>query len=248
MFDIHNHILPGLDDGAKSLGDALELLRLAAESGITHLVCTPHIHPGRYDNCRDTIETAFIRFCQQEAVQAIPVRLAMAAEVRISDEILVLHQQQQLPFIGQWQGYSVLLLELPHDRLPMGLNNFISWLKQQKILALIAHPERNRELMRRPEMAARLVDQGALLQLTAASVTGGFGPKAEALAHWLLDRKLAGFIASDAHHPTRRPLALAEARRVISEQYDQHYAEALCINNPRILTQELFKGDCSAFS
>lgn len=242
MIDIHNHILPGLDDGAKTIEDALSLVQLAVEDSVTHLVCTPHIHPGRYNNTLSVISTAFNDFCRLPEVKSHPIKLAMAAEVRLSDDILLLHRQSQLPYIGEWQGLKVLLLELPHDRLPVGLISLMNWMKQHDIAPLIAHPERNRELMRRPEMAVRLFEQGALFQLTAASITGQFGDKANTLSHWLLQRDLVGFVASDAHHPVNRPSFMTNARNVLSTIYGNSVAEKLCCENPALLTHTLFNG------
>ena len=242
MIDIHNHILPGLDDGARTVEEALTLLQLAIDDGVTHLVCTPHIHPGRYHNTLWDIQGAFDQFTMLPEIKALPIQLAMAAEVRLSDEILLLHKQAQLPYVGQWQNTNVLLLELPHDRLPMGLSSLMSWLKQQEITPLIAHPERNRELMRRPEMASQLFEQGAMFQITAASVTGKFGDKAKTLSHWLLQRELVDFIASDSHHPINRPSSMTAAHTVLSESYGDLLANKLCRDNPALLTHCLFNG------
>ncbi|MCW7551373.1 capsular biosynthesis protein [Endozoicomonas gorgoniicola] len=242
MIDIHNHILPGLDDGAKTIEDALLLLHLAVEDSVTHLVCTPHIHPGRYNNTLSVISKAFGEFCRLPEVKRLPIKLAMAAEVRLSDEILLLHRQNQLPYIGEWRGSKVLLLELPHDRLPMGLISLMNWMKQQGITPLIAHPERNRELMRRPEMAIQLSEQGALFQATAASTTGQFGDNAKTLSHWLLERNLVDFVASDAHHPVNRPSSMMNAYEVLSTTYGHSVAETLCRENPALLTHTLFNG------
>ena len=240
MFDIHNHIIPGIDDGAQSVCDALNMMHKAVESGITHLVCTPHIHPGRFDNNLQIIQQAFDGFCNLPEVKEIPLKLAMSAEVRLSDELLILHRQQQLPFIGQWNEQRVLLLELPHNQIPVGLFPLLFWMKRQNIRPLIAHPERNKALMRKPETMIDLVDQGALLQITAASVTGEFGRSSETTAHWILDRKLVFCLASDAHNPVHRPIRLKEARDVVVKQYGAEYARQLVKVNPELMTLCLF--------
>lgn len=242
MIDIHNHVLPGLDDGARTVEEASTLLQLAVDDGITHLVCTPHIHPGRYHNTLSNIKKSFTQFCLLPEIKALPIQLAMGSEVRLSDEILLLHRNAQLPYIGQWRNTNVILLELPHDQLPMGLASLMSWMKQQTITPLIAHPERNRALMRQPEMAVQLFEQGAMFQVTAASVTGTFGDKAKTLAHWLLQRELVDFVASDAHHPINRPPSMTEAYRDLCEAYSDQVADKLCRENPAQLTHSLFNG------
>lgn len=242
MIDIHNHILPGIDDGAESIDDAVTLLRLAIDDGINHLVCTPHIHPGRYQNSLSNIQEVFTQFCALPEIMELPIQLAVASEIRLSDEILILHRQNQLPYIGQWFNTDVLLLELPHERLPMGVSSLMGWFRQQGVTPLIAHPERNRELMRCPEAAVQLVEQGALFQVTAASLTGRFGEKVQSFTHWLLQRGLVGFVASDAHHAVKRPPSMSKAHRVLSKTYGEQVANELCRDNPALLTHHLFNG------
>ncbi|GAA4652327.1 tyrosine-protein phosphatase [Kistimonas scapharcae] len=240
MIDIHNHIIPGIDDGAAVMADALALLNLAVDDGITHVVCTPHMHAGRYDNDIDTIRPAFDAL-QQAAVEAsLPVSLAMAAEVRISDEFMVQLRRGKVPMLGQWEGSDCVLLEMPHQNLPMGMDNLLAWLQRQNVRAVIAHPERNKELMRHPERSLKLVERGVLFQVTAGSVAGHFGRQAQETARWLLDRELVQFVASDAHHAVRRPPAMGAAATVLDDWYGVETRQLLTEHLPRQLTATLF--------
>ncbi|MGI9277741.1 MAG: tyrosine-protein phosphatase [Endozoicomonas sp.] len=240
MIDIHNHIIPGIDDGATNLDMSLRLLEQAIEQGITHIVCTPHMHPGRFDNDRQSIEPAFMDLKSEVAKRALPVKLAMAAEVRISDELMVQLKMKQVPFLGQWQGRPAVLLEMPHGQVPFGVENLLSWLLRQDIQPIIAHPERNKEIMRSPDRAQELSDRGALFQLTAGSVTGDFGEPARQTSSWLLDSKLVSFVASDAHHPERRAPAMAAAREVLLQSFGEPLTLSLTETNPMSLTRALF--------
>ncbi len=237
MIDIHNHIIPGIDDGAQSIQDSLNLLELAIADGITHLVCTPHMHPGRFENSVDTIAPAFKELLQAAQDKGLPIQLAMAAEVRISDEFMIQLKRNKVPFIGRWNDKDVVLLEMPHDRVPMGIENLLIWLEQQNIQAIIAHPERNKEMMRKPELAQGLAKRGALFQLTAASVAGRFGDKALHTANWLLENELVFCVASDAHNVANRPPAMKVAWEALG---GGDLAEALCVSNPLGLTSSLF--------
>ncbi|MTI12910.1 tyrosine-protein phosphatase [Sansalvadorimonas verongulae] len=237
MIDIHNHIIPGIDDGAQTIEDSLALLQLATDNGITHLVCTPHMHPGRFNNTTDTIKPAFETLQQAAREHNLPIQLAMAAEVRISDEFMIQLKRDKVPFLGRWEDKTVVLLEMPHDRIPMGIENLLSWLDRQNIRALIAHPERNKEMMRKPELAHSLAKRGALFQLTAASVAGGFGQKALQTAQWFLENELAFCVASDAHNVTHRPPAMKAAYEALGAEL----GELLCVTNPLLLTRDLFK-------
>lgn len=175
------------------------------------------MHPGRYDNDVTTIAPAFTLLAGQAREAGIGIELAMAAEVRFSDELMIQLQQQRIPMIGQWQGSDCLLLELPHQNIPMGVGLMLEWLERQKVRVIIAHPERNKELMAYPERIFPMLERGALLQVTAGSVAGFFGARAQVTARWLLDRELVQFVASDAHHDQRRPPAMNAA----AQQLDQ---------------------------
>ncbi len=196
MIDIHNHIIPEIDDGASSTGEALELVELAIEDGISRLICTPHMHPGRFDNNRDTIEPAFEKLKIAVEEKKLPIALAMAAEVRISDEFMMQLKRGKVPLLGQWESNDCILLEMPHQNIPVGIENLLSWLQRQNIRAVIAHPERNKEVMRYPERVQKLAERGALFQLTAGSVAGHFGSQAQETSRRLLDQQLVQFVGN----------------------------------------------------
>lgn len=243
MIDIHNHIIPGIDDGASTMEEALTLLRLAESDGITRLICTPHMHAGRFDNSIDTITPVFNQLVMAAADAGISVALAMAAEVRISDEFMIQLKRQQVPFIGEWQGRSSVLLEMPHQHIPVGMDNLLNWLERQNIQPVIAHPERNKEVMRYPDRLQKMVEHGVLFQVTAGSVAGHFGENAETTARWLLDKEWVQFIASDAHHAVRRPPAMKAAANVLDEWVGVSVREQLTDTQPGVLTASLFRGD-----
>ncbi|WP_419836053.1 tyrosine-protein phosphatase [Endozoicomonas atrinae] len=244
MIDIHNHIIPGIDDGADSLEQALAMLELAQADGIQKLVCTPHMHPGRFENTVGTISPVFIGLQKQAAEVGLTIQLAMAAEVRFSDEMMFQLRRDEIPMIGQWEGFQCLLLEMPHQRIPVGMEQMLDWLYKREVRVVIAHPERNKELMSYPERVLPFVERGALLQLTAGSVAGLFGEKAETTARWFVDRELVQFVASDAHHPVRRPPAMTLAAETLKQWVGSDQCSLLTTGNPDQLTQCLF-GDAS---
>ncbi len=244
MIDIHNHIIPGIDDGASTLEDSIALLRLAVSDGIQRLVCTPHMHPGRYNNDTDTIRPAFDRLVKHINNIDLPIELAMAAEVRISDEFMFQLKKNKVPRLGQWEGSDVVLLEMPHQQIPVGIENLLGWLEKQNVRAVIAHPERNKEVMRYPERALKLAERGALFQLTAGSIAGHFGHSAQTSARWLLDHELVRFVASDAHNIKHRPPAMRAASAVLDEWFDASLRKQLTDNYPHQLTACLFGRVC----
>ncbi|WP_287366101.1 CpsB/CapC family capsule biosynthesis tyrosine phosphatase [Thauera sp.] len=240
MYDVHCHLLPGLDDGAANLDEALALARRAVADGITHAVCTPHIHAGRHDNTAAGIRAACEAFRVALAEQGIALRVAAAAEVRASLECLADLQAGALPFVGQLEGRPVVLLEFPHGELPYGAERITDQILEQGVLPLIAHPERNKTMIRDPRRILPFVRQGCLLQLTAGALTGRFGGACSSLSQAWIDEGRAFVLASDAHNLEHRPPVLSEARALLVERYGVEAADALLVRNAAVLTRALF--------
>ena len=240
MIDLHSHLLPGIDDGAPDLATALQLAKVALADGITHMVCTPHIHPGRYDNTPQTIEQALAELRAGLAEQQLALQVSAAAEVRFGMELMLAVKQQQIPFLGLWQQRPVLLLEFPHGELPFGAERLTQWLLQQGIQPMIAHPERNKGLLRDPSKIKPLVQQGCLFQVTAGAVAGRFGQPAQDLAERFLAEGLVTILASDAHNLENRPPVLSEGLAAASALLGEAEAYKLVQDNPWQLAQSKF--------
>lgn len=240
MIDIHNHLLPGIDDGAADMAAALRMAQLAVNDGITHLVCTPHIQPRVYDNNAETISGALEAFRMALADAGIELAVAAAAEVRFGLELMKGVVDDSIPWLGEWQGRRVLLLEFPHNEVPFGAEKLTQWMLDRDVLPMIAHPERNRGLLKDPDQLKPFLVQGCLVQLTAASLTGYFGRDSEQLAHQLLDEGHVTVIASDAHNEAYRPPALAAGAAAAEEVVGEQLAQALVRDNPWQLVQGHF--------
>jgi protein-tyrosine phosphatase len=241
MIDLHNHLLPGIDDGAPDLEVALALARIAVADGITHMVCTPHIHPGRYENTPATIQAAQQKFVAALQVESISLQVATAAEVRFGAELMQGIGEGTIPFLGEWQGRKVLLLEFPHGEVPFGAERMIAWLLQRNIQPMLAHPERNKGIMRDPSKLKPFIEQGCLLQVTASSVAGGFGLAAQAIASDLLSEGLVSILATDAHNIDYRPPILSQGMQEAARLVGEAKAEALVLQTPWQISQGHFQ-------
>jgi protein-tyrosine phosphatase len=175
MIDLHCHLLPGIDDGAKSLDEALAMARASVDNGIHHAIMTPHLHLGRYENTRTIVEAYLASFRKALRDAEIPLEIDVAAEVRVAPEILTLLKQGEVPFLGEMDGYRILLLELPHTHIPPGAEKLVDLLLRQRIRPLIAHPERNRDVIRKLDKIEPFIERGCPLQITASSLVGIFG-------------------------------------------------------------------------
>jgi protein-tyrosine phosphatase len=240
LIDIHNHIVPAVDDGPETFSAASELLDLALSHGISHVVATPHIQSGRYDNQPQNLLPAFKQFQTQLEANGQKLSLALACEARIDDSLIERVCNQQVLYLGHWQDKLALLLEFPTNRYPHGALKLISWLIKKGIQPIIAHPERHRFFTDEPIRLNQYLKQGCLLQITAASLLGDFGTDASQFADKLLKEDKVTFIASDAHNMAYRPFRLVQAQYALEERYSASSCRKWFYENPRILTESLF--------
>lgn len=225
MIDLHAHLLPGLDDGARSLAEAVELCRLAAEEGCSDLVATPH---RRRDEWADRSPAALVdALAELAAAVGERPRLHLGAENRVDSDLLAEVASGRAGAVLPLAGSRYLLLELE----PAGCGPdpvvLVAALVGRGWFPVIAHPEVTPCLVRDPGAAGRLVAAGASLQLTAASLTGDFGPGPRQRALELVEAGLAHFVASDAHRPGWRPTGLARARTELERRFGAARADQL---------------------
>ncbi len=232
MIDLHCHFLPGVDDGPETMAEALDLARLAVQDGITRSVLTSHVHPYRYPNQRNNLEGAVAEFAVELAQAGIPLEVRMGGEARLCPELIDLVADNQVPFLGEVGGFKILLLEFPHQLIPVGSIRFITSLLRMKIRPLIAHPERNKTIMTNVDKVREFTDAGCWLQLTAGSLAGRFGEQAEAAAFDLIDAGHTCLAATDAHNLTSRPPRLGEARDALTARYGAAMADIITLERP----------------
>lgn len=234
MLDLHVHVLPGIDDGPRNLDDALKLARALVADGIEHVVATPHIYPGVFDNTPHRIAEAFERLQTAVTAEGLALTMTWAAEVRICPEIIEWLEHRRLPLLdGSLVGPSTALIELPDGQIPVGTDRLAGLMLERGITPLIAHPERNKAVMEQPSRLEALRRMGCRFQLTAGSVIGEFGSKAHATARHLLDADWADVVASDAHNLSGRKPRMSAARQWLQEHYDAALAERLMVLTPQ---------------
>lgn len=231
MFDVHCHLLPGLDDGPRSVEDSIALANALIADGITHVVATPHVFPGRYNNTADAICEATDVLARLFRVRSIPLKLGWAGEVRMCVESLSLLKRGEVPVFEGNNGRFVLI-EMPDGGIPIGAAEFLMEFIVLGITPVIAHPERNRSVLHRPECMRPFVNMGCRLQLTAGSVLGMFGRRAQMAALRLLDDDQVFVIASDAHNLGSRRPVMAQASRALTRRYGENRVQQLMVNAP----------------
>jgi protein-tyrosine phosphatase len=232
VIDIHCHLLPGIDDGPPGVEAALALAKALADDGITQVVTTPHVFPGRFENWRSSIAEEHARFAELLKATGIELELLWAGEVRLTPEVLELLAKDELPFLGQSGGFRTLLLEMPDGQVPLGAQIFVQRLLSARVKPVIVHPERNRGVMEKPERLRPFIEDGCYVQVTAGSLVGQFGARAQAVATDLLDRGWVHAVASDAHNTTGRRPRMRDAAQWLTEHHGAHVARQLTVLGP----------------
>jgi len=231
MIDIHSHVVWGIDDGASSVEDSLAMLRAAAEDGITDIVATPHCNaeyrfqPGLL---HDRIEELAARSEGKPVIHS-------GCEFQVtSDNIGPL---LDAPFTYSINAGPYLLLEFSNFQIGKHTESILRQLRNEGIVPIVAHPERNPLILRDLERLESWIELGCLAQVTALSIAGGFGGPPRAAALRLLDRGLVHVVASDAHDPQYRPPGLSAACDMVRARLGEEAADLLFMDNPQGIIQ-----------
>jgi protein-tyrosine phosphatase len=229
MIDIHHHLLWGLDDGAKNVDTSLEMARIAAADGISHIVCSPHAN-GQYAYESHIIAEKISELQRLLDSEKIALKLGKGCDFHMSYENI---QEAKLdPSRFSINGHGYLLVEIPDYGLPRGLTDIFYQLQLAGLTPILTHPERNPTLQNDQPRIVDWLRGGVLIQVTAGSVMGRMGKQAEKMAHELLANRWVHFLATDAHNTTSRPPKMREAFEVVAKKYGPDYARLLCVSNP----------------
>jgi protein-tyrosine phosphatase len=227
VVDIHCHILPEVDDGPKSWEAAVTMCRLAVEDGIDHIVATPHANDFYF----------YDRAYLSELVEDLQARVGPRPTLSLGCDFH-LSQPNMQNAIRQPAKYAIgetryLLVEFSNSKISREVDDWFCRMHELGMRSIITHPERNPLLQKRPGKILDWLELGAMVQLTASSLTGHWGKPAQLASARLLRERAVSFLATDAHDPIRRPPILSEAKRLVAEEFGCRLAEALVETNPR---------------
>jgi protein-tyrosine phosphatase len=228
MVDIHSHIVFGVDDGARTIEDSMAMLELAAASGTTDIVATPH------SDLRYQFDAALVaeRIAEMQARIGDRIRIHRGCDFHLFFDNIENCRTDRSRFTIN--GYRYLMVEFAEAQIPKMTADIFSDMIQNEITPVITHPERNALLMARVSDLVAWVRAGCLIQVTAQSFTGRFGKSAEEGCRRLMRQNLVHFVASDAHDTEWRPPDMREPYRVVSAKYGAQVAERLFTIHPRM--------------
>lgn len=216
MIDIHCHILPGVDDGAKNLADSIEMAKKAVEQGIKTIVATPHHLNNQYENPKQLILPKVEQLNQALQEEKIDLKILPGQEVRIHGDLLEGFTRGE---IQQVNGTKYILVEFSSSQVPHYTERLFYDLQMNGLIPIIVHPERNQQIIEQPDILYELVKKGALSQVTATSVAGDLGKKLKQFSLQLIEANLTHFIASDAHNVRSRTFKMREAFDLVEEKF-----------------------------
>lgn len=232
MIDIHHHCLPGVDDGPRTLAESVDLCRMAADEGIETIVATPHVLRGRWKNT-SRAQLGSILDELQTKLGATP-RLVLGSEYFFAHDMdEMLRTETIIPLaLGRY-----ILVEFSSHTVPPLVRDPLYRVQLNGWTPVIAHPERNIVFQSKPEFLASLIRIGVKTQVTTGSVTGEFGPDAQATALDWLKRGWVHVMATDAHNATKRPPRFRAARERVTDLVGNQIAQALFVDNPKSIVE-----------
>lgn len=231
MIDIHCHILPSLDDGAEDLETSLEMCKMAANDGIEATVCSAHAND-QYEFDPHTV---------QRKIEEVTARSGGAPRLYPGCDFHLSYQNIQSA-LADPRRYTInhgryLLVEFADFSIPPNIDEVFFQLRSRGMIPIVTHPERNPWLLAQRAHLIEWVESGALIQVTAGSLTGRFGRSAGQLCEWLLERRMLHFVASDAHNTTNRPPLLKPAYERIERDCGKDVAEIVFEEFPRAVLE-----------
>lgn len=232
MIDFHTHILPNIDDGSRSIDETFNLIKEAKEVGFEGIVLTSHYIENYYETDVPERDVWVKAISENLQAKGIETNLYLANEIYISDNMMRLLEEGKASTIN---NSCYVLFELPLNAEPLNLYDVIYSLQENKLIPILAHPERYSYVQKEPELVYDLIEKGCLMQSNYGSIIGQYGVKAEFIERKFLENNMIHFLGSDVHRQNsiypKIPFALEKIREIVGEQK----LEELTTINPKLV-------------
>ncbi len=234
MIDMHSHLLPNIDDGARSIEETFCLLREAKEAGFEAIISTSHYMEGYYETSTPEREVWIKAIYDKLQEQKIDMNLYLGNEIYLSQNIINLLEEQKASTINDT---SYVLFEMPLNAEPLNLYDVVYEMLQYKLVPILAHPERYTFVQQDPELIYDLIQKGVLMQSNYASIIGYYGQKAQLMVKKFLKNNMVHFLGSDVHRKNtiypQIPQILEELKRIVGKAK----LEEITTINPKLVLQ-----------
>ena len=232
MIDFHTHILPNIDDGSRSIDETFNLIKEAKEVGFDGIILTSHYIENFYETDVPERDVWVKAISENLGAKGIDTDLYLANEIYISENMMGLLEQQKASTIN---NSCYVLFELPLNEEPLNLYDVIYSLQENKLIPILAHPERYSFVQKEPELIYDLIEKGCLMQANYGSIIGQYGVKAEYIVKKFLENNMIHFLGSDVHRQNsiypKIQFALEKIREIVGEEK----LEELTTINPKLV-------------
>lgn len=233
MIDLHSHILPSIDDGAKNWEESIRMAKEAVKDGIHTIVATPH-HQNIYINPKENVLELVEEMNYRLQAEEIPLTILPGHETRIFGDFLTDLKQDKILTINSNNKY--VFLELPSIKVPPFIEQLVFDIQLAGFIPIIPHPERNEDISENPIKIYQLVKRGVLTQITAGSLLGDFGKKVQKFTLELVDANLVHFLATDTHGVKgRRSVKLKEAYQLLEKNSGRMLVDQFKTNAEKVI-------------
>lgn len=230
-WDIHNHILPGVDDGSGCMRETMEMLEEEYRQGVRHIVFTPHYRCDMFAIPREEIQTVYARVCEMAADRFPEMEFYLGCEYYIHSDASVERLRGNPKYY--MAGSRTVLMEFAYKASYAWIMQTVSEVRQMGLQPVLAHAERYECLYKGRDRVAELKTQGAYIQINCESILGKCGRKAKHFCMKLLKEDQIDLMASDAHDTEYRIVNIREAAELISRKFGQEKAETIFIHIPK---------------
>jgi protein-tyrosine phosphatase len=240
MIDIHAHLIPQFDDGPKNLNESLDLIKSAADQGISAVFATSHFN----EYIPRELETEYFEKLGElksaVASQNLSISLYSGAEIFYHHYVSDTIRSSKVTTLGNWKQY--VLIEFPMFQMPDGAEEVLFKLTAENYIPIVAHPERYIKILEKPKRLQNFIKFGGLLQVNGGSILGHFGKDVQKFAVQILEQQLVHFVASDAHSPQSRPFVLKSVYKFLQDKLPEEYLkEVLFVNQEHIIRKKSLK-------
>lgn len=234
MIDFHTHIIPNIDDGARNIEETCKLIQEAKAEGFKGIILTPHYRENYFETNIPEINVWLKVIEDNLKEKGIDIDLYLGNEIYFTENIMELLINGKASTIN---NTCYVLFEMPLDIEPENLYNVIYSLKENKLIPILAHPERYKFVQKEPELINDLIDNGVLMQANYGSILGQYGEKAEIIVRKFLENRMIHFLGSDVHRKGTTYKAIQHAIEEIKEIIGEEELEKLTTTNPMLVLQ-----------
>lgn len=239
MIDIHNHIIPGVDDGSRDIETSIKMLKMAEEDGINTIAATPHYIRGRYETPYDEVLKKVTQLQSEARDRGLDIEIIPGQEVYVDNNTISDYKNKNIGCINKTK---YMLIELPMDRMPDDALDIIYELRLLNITPILSHPERYEYIINNISTINEFANEGCLFQINTGSITGIFGKKVQKTAEKLIKHRMCNFIASDSHSTNRRCPGFKDALEIIQKE-DSDFLNILNINIDNLVNNKDIKSE-----